>query len=138
MGKVWTSVYSTTKVEYSKEKENLLIDNEIPYTVSNNEIHFINEESSVHIASREYDKPYSLFLMRLTDSCGGSIGMGEYSLEKEKINALGEVFGEEFAVTVSLGTSYSDEEKWISLGKDSNNGGYELVSEFETYDFEDE
>jgi hypothetical protein len=140
MAKVWASVYPTGTSEYTKSKEELLQKHEIPFVVSDDTIHFITDEYSVDVASREYNKPYSLFCMRLCDSSDGGIGMGEGSLEKEEIDAIGEVFGEDadLAVTFSVGSAYGDEEVSIWFVKDEDNGGYKLDCDVESYDFEDE
>ena len=142
MAKVWNTVYPTGDVAYTKSAEDLLTENNIPFTVSEDRIHFITHEWSVDVSSREYDKPHSLFCMQLCDTVDGTIGMGEASLSEDTINIIGQVFGEseDLEVNMSVSSSYGSEEKTIFFEKNED-GTYRLdvdVEDYDEFEYEDD
>ena len=139
MAKVWNTVYASGSIDYTKSSEDLLTKNEIPFSISENKIHFISDKYSVSVASREYDEPYSLFCMQLCDTVEGNIGMGTAPLSDEIINVIGEVFDEvDLTVTMEVSSSYGSEEKTIYFEKDESKGNYYLEVDLEVHEDEDE
>lgn len=138
MAKVFLTLESRAKTDISIEKINLLETNNIPFEYDNNSVFLISQAAFRHgisVSSREYDKPYSKFCMQLSDSAdGGSIGMGEGSIENEILSILYSVFGDslEFELTLSCGSE--SENLTMSIVLNTNT---DLV-EIETFLEEDE
>ena len=113
MAKVFLSLEISVKTTSNKEKINKLNNNNIPFEEDSGEIYLISKtvyNSGANVGSREYDKPYAAFCMRLADSTESSIGMGEGSLDDEELAVLYEVFGDalEFQLTLSCNSDWEN------------------------------
>ena len=113
MAKVFLSLKISVKTTSNKEKINKLNYNNIPFEEDSGEIYLISKtvyNSGADVGSREYDKPYAAFCMRLADSTESSIGMGEGSLDAEELAVLYEVFGDalEFQLTLSCHSDWEN------------------------------
>jgi hypothetical protein len=111
MAKVFLSLEISVKSASSKDNINKLNSNNIPFEEYEGEIYLINKnvfDSGVDLRSREYDKPYAKFCMRLADTTDCSIYMGEGSLDEEVLAVLYEVFGDalEFQLTLSCNSDW--------------------------------
>ena len=111
MAKVFLSLEISVKSASSKDNINKLNSNNIPFEEYEGEIYLINKnvfDSGVYLGSREYDKPYAKFCMRLADTTDSSIYMGEGSLDEEVLAVLYEVFGDalEFQLTLSCNSDW--------------------------------
>ena len=111
MAKVFLSLEISVKSASSKDNINKLNSNNIPFEEYEGEIYLINKnvfDSGVDLGSREYDKPYAKFCMRLADTTDSSIYMGEGSLDEEVLAVLYEVFGDalEFQLTLSCNSDW--------------------------------
>ena len=111
MAKVLLSLEISVKSASSKDNINKLNSNNIPFEEYEGEIYLINKnvfDSGVDLRSREYDKPYAKFCMRLADTADSSIYMGEGSLDEEVLAVLYEVFEDtlEFRLTLSCNSDW--------------------------------
>ena len=111
MAKVFLSLEISVKSASSQDNINKLNSNNIPFEEYEGEIYLINKnvfDSGVDLRSREYDKPYAKFCMRLADTTDCSIYMGEGSLDEEVLAVLYEVFGDalEFQLTLSCNSDW--------------------------------
>ena len=114
MAKVFLSLEISVKSASSKDNINKLNSNNIPFEEYEGEIYLINKnvfDSGVDLGSREYDKPYAKFCMRLADTTDSSISMGEGSLDEEVLAVLFEVFGDTLEFRLTLSCNYD----WESI-----------------------
>lgn len=125
MAKVFLSLEISVKTISDEEKIIKLNSNNIPFEEDSGEIYLINKEvynSGADLGSREYDKPYAAFCMRLADSTESSIGMGEGSLDDEVLAVLYEVFGDtlEFQITLSCNSEWETISSNLIFDKEEN------------------
>ena len=125
MAKVFLSLEISVKSASSKDNINKLNSNNIPFEEYEGEIYLINKnvfDSGVDLRSREYDKPYAKFCMRLADTTDSSIYMGEGSLDEEVLAVLYEVFGDtlEFQLTLSCNSDWESISACIKFNEEED------------------
>ena len=125
MAKVLLSLEISVKSASSKDNINKLNSNNIPFEEYEGEIYLINKnvfDSGVNLGSREYDKPYAKFCMRLADTTDSSIYMGEGSLDEEVLAVLYEVFGDtlEFQLTLSCNSDWESISACIKFNEEED------------------
>ena len=125
MAKVFLSLEISVKSASSKDNINKLNSNNIPFEEYEGEIYLINKnvfDSGVDLRSREYDKPYAKFCMRLADTADSSIYMGEGSLDEEVLAVLYEVFGDtlEFRLTLSCNSDWESISACIKFNEEED------------------
>ena len=125
MAKVFLKLTISVKTTSNKEKINKLNSKNIPFEEDTGEIYLISKEvynSGANLRSREYDKPYAVFCMRLADSTESSIGMGEGSLDYEELAVLYQVFGDglEFQLSLSCNSDWENISANIKFKEEGN------------------
>ena len=141
MAKVYLTLTSSAKANFKQETIERLEAFKIPFEKDGDTIYLISKKcfnSGEDLKSREYDKSYSEFCMRLADSTDGSIGMGEKSLNKEELEVLYEIFGKSLFFEISLSCGNDNENLTAEVVLNQVNKEYEVVTELEEEEDDEE
>ena len=141
MAKVYLTLTSSAKASFKEETIEKLDAFNIPFEKDRDTIYLISKRcfnSGEDLKSREYEKSYSEFCMRLADSTNGSIGMGEKSLSKEELKVLYEIFGKSLFFEISLSCGNDNENLTAQVVLNQVINEHEIVTELEEEEDEEE